>query len=63
MQAGTPCPYKGKIGQEAKLAWEENPQDRPDWGEVKKEISTHEFKAYKKKDFCKRYSTHKLCSD
>tara|TARA_R100000734_G_scaffold10575_2_gene7992 strand:+ start:7733 stop:8698 length:966 start_codon:yes stop_codon:yes gene_type:complete len=63
MQAGTPCPYKGKIGQEAKLAWEENPQDRPDWEEVKKEISTHEFKAYKKKDFCKRYSTHKLCSD
>ena len=61
MQAGTPCPYKGKIGQEAKLAWEENPQDRPDWEEVKKEISTHEFKAYKKKDFCKRYSTHKLC--
>ena len=63
MQAGTPCPYKGKIGQEAKLAWEENPQDRPDWEEVKKEISTHEFKAYKKKDFCKRYSTHKLCLD
>ena len=63
MQAGTPCPYKGKIGQEAKLAWEENPQDRPDWEEVKKEISTHEFKAYKKKDFCKRYSTHKICSD
>jgi len=63
MQAGTPCPYKGKIGQEAKLAWEENPQDRPDWEEIKKEISTHEFKAYKKKDFCKRYSTHKLCSD
>ena len=63
MQAGTPCPYKGKIGQEAKLAWEENPQDRPDWEEVKKEISTHEFKAYKKKDFCKRYSTHKICLD
>jgi len=63
MQAGTPCPYKGKIGQEAKVAWEENPQDRPDWEEVKKEISTHEFKAYKKKDFCKRYSTHKICLD
>ena len=63
MQAGTPCAYKGNIGQEAKLAWEENPQDRPDWEEVKKEISTHEFKAYKKKDFCKRYSTHKLCLD
>ena len=28
--AGTPCPYKGKIGQEAKLAWEENQDDAPE---------------------------------
>jgi len=28
--AGTPCPYKGKIGQEAKVAWEENQDDAPE---------------------------------
>ena len=28
--AGTPCPYKGKIGTEAKLAWEENQDDAPE---------------------------------
>jgi len=27
--AGTPCPYKGKIGDEAKTAWEENLDDVP----------------------------------
>ena len=61
--AGTPCPYKGKIGAEAKAAWAENPEDRPDWDDIKKEISSHEFKAYKKKDFCKKYPTHKICLD
>ena len=28
---GTPCPYKGKIGQEATVAWTENKTDRPDY--------------------------------
>ena len=28
--AGTPCPYKGKIGKEAKLAWEANQGDAPE---------------------------------
>ena len=27
--AGTPCPYKGAIGNDAKLAWEANPDDVP----------------------------------
>ena len=27
--AGTPCPYKGKIGDEALTAWKENPEDIP----------------------------------
>ena len=62
MQAGSPCPYKGKIGAEAKIAWEENPQDRPDWDEVKKELTGYEIKAYKKGDFCKKYPKHKICS-
>ena len=29
--AGTPCPYKGKIGKEATAAWIENKTDRPDY--------------------------------
>lgn len=28
--AGTPCPYKGKIGTDAKLAWEANRDDAPE---------------------------------
>jgi hypothetical protein len=30
MMAGTPCPYEGKIGDEAKTAWEANADERPD---------------------------------
>jgi len=33
--AGTPCPYEGKIGKEAELAWQQNPEDRPDYEEAK----------------------------
>lgn len=29
IMAGTPCPYKGKIGTDAQKAWEENPEDIP----------------------------------
>ena len=29
IMAGTPCPYKGKIGKDALKAWEENPDDVP----------------------------------
>lgn len=29
MNAGTPCPYDGLIGQEAKAAWKVNAQDEP----------------------------------
>lgn len=29
MMAGTPCPYDGMIGTQAKAAWEENPFARP----------------------------------
>ena len=33
--AGTPCPYKGKIGKEAIKSWANNVEDRPDYEEVK----------------------------
>ena len=29
IMAGTPCPYKGKIGAEALEAWKKNPNDIP----------------------------------
>jgi|TARA_R100000084_G_scaffold57718_2_gene24455 hypothetical protein len=34
--AGTPCPYKGKIGNEAQVAWTENEEERPDYNKRKK---------------------------
>ena len=67
--ANTPCPVvvdgKGLIGKEALAYWTENPEERPDWEEIKhkydhKKIKT---KAYKKKDFCRKYKSHKLCLD
>ena len=32
--AGTPCPYKGKIGDEARIAWEANIKDAPEGNTV-----------------------------
>lgn len=29
LMAGTPCPYRGKIGNDALKAWQENPKDVP----------------------------------
>mgnify|MGYP000034545816 CR=1 FL=1 len=37
--AGTPCPYDGKIGDEAKELWEENPEMKPETEEEKNEKS------------------------
>ena len=61
--AGTPCPYNGLIGAEAQVAWNENQEDRPDWDQIKKEQASQEFKAYTKPQFCKKYSTHKICTN
>ena len=32
MMAGTPCPYDGSIGPEAKAAWKANEVEQPDKG-------------------------------
>lgn len=37
MNAGTPCPYDGKIGNEAKLAWEVNKSQEDPKGEMNAE--------------------------
>ena len=39
MMAGTPCPYEGKIGDEAKAEWEANPDKQPKAQEEEKRIS------------------------
>ena len=38
--AGTPCPYRGKIGQEAKVAWEKDQEAAPEGNTIfkKKEV-------------------------
>ena len=47
-RAGTPCPYKGKIGKAALTAWVANPGDIPDGSNIlKKKI--REVKREKKK--------------
>ena len=33
--AGTPCPYEGKIGEQAKVAWNQNPDRIPKPEEIK----------------------------
>ena len=41
MSAGTPCPYEGKIGDEAKQQWTLNPHKIPkDSTHFKKKVST-----------------------
>jgi len=37
MAAGTPCPYEGMIGQQAKASWDSNPEKLPKLDEVKKD--------------------------
>ena len=52
MMAGTPCPYEGKIGDEARLAWKENADQRPDkksfWGKVKAKRAAKKAEKLKK---------------
>ena len=61
MMAGTPCPVNGLIGDEARAYWISNPEIRPDWEDIKKEYKDLNAKVYKKKDFCRKFKSHKLC--
>ena len=40
IMAGTPCPYKGKIGSDALAAWKENIKDVPEGSKYLKEEET-----------------------
>jgi hypothetical protein len=56
IMAGTPCPYKGKIGKAALTAWVANPNDIPDGSNIlRKKII--EVKREKKKSEVKSVTT------
>jgi hypothetical protein len=42
MMAGTPCPYMGMIGDDAKQAWLDNPDDIPEGSNLKKKVMDQE---------------------
>jgi hypothetical protein len=39
LMSGTPCPFKGKIGREARVMWNKYPELRPDYDEYKDELN------------------------
>tara|TARA_R100001480_G_scaffold68172_2_gene79538 strand:- start:272 stop:937 length:666 start_codon:yes stop_codon:yes gene_type:complete len=43
-QAGTPCPFEGKIGKEAKAAWQKYDKLRPDYDQYVKNLKVIEKK-------------------
>jgi len=40
--AGTPCPYEGMIGDDARQAWLDNLDDVPEGSDLKKKVATQE---------------------
>jgi hypothetical protein len=42
LMAGTPCPYNGLLGDEARQAWLDNPDDIPEDSDLKKKVSGEE---------------------
>ena len=42
MMAGTPCPYEGLIGDDAKQAWLDNPDAVPEGSDLKKKVAAQE---------------------
>tara|TARA_B100001146_G_C15824776_1_gene282488 strand:- start:161 stop:547 length:387 start_codon:yes stop_codon:yes gene_type:complete len=48
--AGTPCPYMGKIGDEASLAWNTNAEERPDYKDNKRKINNRLDREQEAKD-------------
>mgnify|MGYP003136599926 FL=1 len=73
--AGTPCPYQGKIGKEAKAEWAANASKRPDVEDAEKEFikqCTHEVNPNRtkinkdvvglvKKTYTRKTKTNKQC--
>jgi len=63
MSAGTPCPFDGKIGSEAKMLWEQYPELRPDYisfQEREKAIELNDAKAKEAIEIAKAKAKQKI---
>ena len=49
-QAGTPCPFEGKIGGEAEEAWQNYDFERPDYGHYVAKLDKRKAEGYPEKD-------------
>ena len=58
LMAGTPCPYKGKIGKEAQEAWEENPEDIPSGSLLMADLKKNKVKKKTKTETSKKRKNH-----
>jgi len=65
--AGTPCPYEGKIGDEAQEEWDNNPSRAPkgvivsDNSETLRSDNDTEYRVWSKEEFCEKYPKEKVC--
>jgi hypothetical protein len=59
--AGTPCPFEGKIGDEAQNEWDANPQRLPEGVPVPNNLEAG-YQVQSKESFCKRYPNEKVCT-
>jgi hypothetical protein len=65
--AGTPCPYEGKIGEEAQAEWDNNPSRAPkgvilsDNSETLESDKDTEYRVWSKEEFCEKYPKEKVC--
>ena len=63
MSAGTPCPFDGKIGSEAKMLWDQYPELRPDYisfQEREKAIELNKAKAKEAIEIAKAEAKQKI---
>jgi hypothetical protein len=42
MEAGTPCPFEGKIAEESQRLWDKYPELRPDYEQYKERMKIKE---------------------
>jgi hypothetical protein len=63
--AGTPCPFEGTIGSDAKAQWESNPEELPEGVKVKeKKLVDNEdvtYQLYTKEEFCAKNPDEDIC--
>jgi len=72
LMAGTPCPYRGKIGDDALNAWKMHPTVAPKGSLIEEEEVAGwyrdtngqkvEYNVYKKEDFCREFPDEEVCT-